>query len=838
MDLIRTLPLAVLLSSATVCGQANARAPHIGYLFPGGGQQGTTFVVRAGGQYLSEAAKVYVSGEGVRATIIKHTRPIRNLNGDQRRLLEKRLKEITEKRLADLRARRDAASGKTAKKAGSEAAREARKEAARKEAARKKAAAKKKGRRKKGEKEKPTPPPPPPMLPNDPLFYALDRKSPSELSHIVATLEQVRGRQQINRQLGEALLIRVVIDEDAQPGERELRIGTKGGLTNPMIFDVGGFREVRELEPNDDRTRELIRYNSLLRGAPALRRPARVKPHAVPVVLNGQILPGDIDRFRFLAQKGQTLVIEARARRLIPYLADAVPGWFQATLALYDAQGDEVSYVDGYRFHPDPVIFCRVPRDGEYMLEIRDAIYRGRDDFIYRIIVGEQPFITAMFPLGGKAGVATEATVTGWNFPETQLPLNTKSDDTGLRKTYLEHKGNVSNTVVYAVDSLPECRDIESNNNANSAQDIRLPVIINGRIGWPGDVDVFRIGGAAGWKVVAEVYGRRLDSPLDSLLRITDSSGRQVAWNDDHVMKEGHLHKDPVGLMTHHADAYVMFELPRDGTCYVHLSDTQRQGSGAHAYRLRITRPMPDFELRMTPSSISMKGSGMAPIDIHVLRKDGFNGPIRVSLKKSLGFELIGGRIPAGCTHMRMSLKAPNRVKGSPVVLELEGRGRSTRRTIRRRVVPAEDQMQAFLYRHLVPSQELRVAVIPTSSQASKITVTTRQPIRVPAGGAARVRIKGLQRLDPREVDLVLNDPPRGLSIGKVSVDSTSVTFQLKAAKGKKGEPPGFTGSLVVEVYRVYTPKGRDGKPTGPERRVLVGVMPAIAIKIVRKRGG
>jgi hypothetical protein len=591
-------------------------------------------------------------------------------------------------------------------------------------------------------------------------------------------------------------LIRVVIDEDAQPGERELRIGTKGGLTNPMIFDVGGFREVRELEPNDDRTRELIRYNSLLRGAPSLRRPARVKPHAVPVVLNGQILPGDIDRFRFLAQKGQTLVIEARARRLIPYLADAVPGWFQATLALYDAQGED------------------------------------------RIIVGEQPFITAMFPLGGKAGVATEATVTGWNFPETRLPLNTKSNDTGLRKTHLEHKGNVSNTVVYAVDSLPECRDIESNNTANSAQNIRLPVIINGRIGWPGDVDVFRIGGAAGWKVVAEVYGRRLDSPLDSLLRITDSSGRQVAWNDDHVMKEGHLHKDPVGLMTHHADAYVMFELPRDGTCYVHLSDTQRQGSGAHAYRLRITRPLPDFELRMTPSSIFMKGSGMAPIDIHVLRKDGFNGPIKVSLKKSLGFELIGGRIPAGCTHMRMSLKAPNRVKGSPVALELEGRGRTTRRTIRRRVVPAEDQMQAFLYWHLVPSQELRVAVIPTSSQASKITVTTRQPIRVPAGGAARVRIKGLQRLDPQEVDLVLNDPPRGVSIGKVTVASTSVTFQLKAAKGKKGVPPGFTGSLVVEVYRVYTPKGRDGKPTGPERRVLVGVMPAIAIKIVGKRGG
>ena len=32
-------------------------------------------------------------------------------------------------------------------------------------------------------------------------------------------------------------------------------------------------------------------------------------------------------------------MMEAHARRLIPYLADAVPGWFQATMALYDAWG-------------------------------------------------------------------------------------------------------------------------------------------------------------------------------------------------------------------------------------------------------------------------------------------------------------------------------------------------------------------------------------------------------------------------------------------------------------------------------------------------------------------
>jgi hypothetical protein len=37
------------------------------------------------------------------------------------------------------------------------------------------------------------------------------------------------------------------------------------------------------------------------------------------------------------------------------------------------------------QFHPDPVLYYEVPADGHYDLEIKDAIYRGREDFVYRI---------------------------------------------------------------------------------------------------------------------------------------------------------------------------------------------------------------------------------------------------------------------------------------------------------------------------------------------------------------------------------------------------------------------------------------------------------------------
>ncbi|MFK9339967.1 hypothetical protein ACJEKK_25535, partial [Escherichia coli] len=87
---------------------------------------------------------------------------------------------------------------------------------------------------------------------------------------------------------------------------------------------------------------------------------------------------------------------------------------FQATLALCDAKGNELAYDDDFRFDPDPVLYFEVPADGQYVIEIKDALYRGRDDFVYRIAMGESPFVTGIFPLGGRAGEQTAAELTGW----------------------------------------------------------------------------------------------------------------------------------------------------------------------------------------------------------------------------------------------------------------------------------------------------------------------------------------------------------------------------------------------------------------------------------------
>ena len=233
----------------------------------------------------------------------------------------------------------------------------------------------------------------------------------------------------------------------------------------------------------------------------------------LPVTINGQMMPGEVDHYRFQARKAERLVAVVRARELMPYLADAVPGWFQAAVAIRDSRGDELAYDDHYRFHPDPVLYCRIPKDGSYVLEIHDALYRGREDFVYRVAIGELPFVTSIFPLGGPAGRQTSVEVKGWNLPVTKLAVDTTDCGPGTVSLHA-HKGKlISNSVSFAVDTLPECLEEEPNDDPAHAQSITLPMIVNGRIDRPGDCDVFRIEGRWGEKIVAEVDAQARFAP-------------------------------------------------------------------------------------------------------------------------------------------------------------------------------------------------------------------------------------------------------------------------------------------------------------------------------------
>jgi hypothetical protein len=169
-------------------------------------------------------------------------------------------------------------------------------------------------------------------------------------------------------------------------------------------------------------------------------------------------------------------------RELIPFISDAVPGWFKATVTIYNAKGEEMAFTGDYQFHPDPVMFYKVPTSGNYVLEIKDELYRGREDFVYRVSIGELPFITGVFPLGGRIGTQTSLAATGWNLPFDQTALDLRDKAPGV---YPLSQHRLANRIMVSADTLPECFEKEPNDTAESAEPVTLPIIINGRINHP-----------------------------------------------------------------------------------------------------------------------------------------------------------------------------------------------------------------------------------------------------------------------------------------------------------------------------------------------------------------
>ena len=509
----------------------------------------------------------------------------------------------------------------------------------------------------------------------------------------------------------------------------------------------------------------------------------------------------------------------------MPYLADAVPGWFQPVVAVHDAKGNEVAYADHFRFSPDPVLCFDAPQDGVYLLEIRDALYRGREDFVYRVTVGEVPFVTSMFPLGGRPGTPVKINLAGWNLPKPATLLTPPANIAGIVPVPELNNGFDINGRLFAVDALPQVTAAASGNDRSHAQQVALPVIINGRIDTPGSIGVFAFQCRAGEQVVAETYARRLYSELDSWLKVTDAAGHQLAFNDDAADKGA-------GLLPFCADSYLTFTAPAKGTYYLYIGDSQQKGGPDYGYRLRISEPIHDFALRVVPSSINGRTGTAVPITVYALRKDGFSGAIDFALKDApKGFILTGGRIPPGENQVRATLTFPRLPQDNVLSLNVEGSANIDGRDVVHPALPADDMMQAFAYHHLVTASSLLAVVTGTNAGRPPMQILSPEPMKLTPGGAgqAKISLGGRPPFAIGEAQLQLNDAPDGITVDNITVtaDGAMISFKADAAKVKAG----LKGNLIIEAFIERMQPAKDGAPA-KKARWSIGYLPAIPFEV------
>ena len=276
------------------------------------------------------------------------------------------------------------------------------------------------------------------------------------------------------------VIVTFKIAPDAPVGEREFRLlGRDGKLSNPLKFFVGKVPEYRE---------DFFPFPPAVKTVPEFK---------IPGVINGQITPGETDSFRFAAKKGEKITFQLLGRFFNPFIGDGVPGHFQAVLEVVDQQKKVLAYADDHYFDPDPVLEFTVPADGEYTLRIRDAIYRGREDFVYRVNV---------------------------------------------------FKGSLPAPVI-KMKSIPAAEA--------ASGPVAWPVTVKDSFLKP-EYNSYQLALRKGEKLVAEIFSRRLGLPPDAWLKIMDKDGNILAHNDDTPrLKAGtvlHNSADPYILFTAPAD--------------------------------------------------------------------------------------------------------------------------------------------------------------------------------------------------------------------------------------------------------------------------------------------
>jgi hypothetical protein len=477
-----------------------------------------------------------------------------------------------------------------------------------------------------------------------------------------------------------------------------------------------------------------------------------------------------------------------------------------------------VASVDRFRHKPDSVLVYTIPQDGEYTLEVSDVIHRGRADFNYRLSLGPFPYLTHIFPLGGQRNTTAQLEAYGVGLPAPALAFPLSADSPARRFVGPVAGAIPSNALPLAVGDEPDARETEPNDTLQQANRISAPAAVHGRIQQPGDVDYFVLTAQANQVLVLDVHARRLDSPLDSFLTVMNAQGGGLAENDDFV--------DPDHpLVLHHSDSRLTFTFPAAGDYLLRLRDTQGKGGAEYAYRLVVAPPKPDCVLRLVPDMQRVAKGDSVAVTVTADRRDGFGGEVNLAVQNlPPGFVSSDAIIPAGQAQAKLTITAPPDAPLNVFSPAIVGTGTLNNQPFTRTAGGAEDVMQAFSYRHVVPTKEFVVAVIETSLFGLSTDAPPKDGLQVKQGAEAKVLVKATRKDGAKfPINLAVVDAPAGITVKTDPIPADKNELPITISVPKQA-PVGWKVNVILSGTM----------STGKETATRTA--PAIPIKILPEK--
>ncbi len=576
------------------------------------------------------------------------------------------------------------------------------------------------------------------------------------------SLKKRKGRRlddQSSPQLADQLNLRITIDKNASPGLRDLRLQSPVGISNKLNFEVGQYPNVLE-----NKGSSILKPNFI---------------DKLPAVLCGQILPGETDYFSFKAEKGIMLVASVKARALVPFIADAVPGWFQPVISLKNSKNKELAYCDDYRNNVDPTIIIKIPENDTYTLAIHDAIYRGREDFNYRIDLGEIPYIQSLYPSVAKVAKKTEIKLNAVNLKSTKIYYTPENEGYNFLSA-VGRNGDISNSVQFwGVNK--SCDLIITDKNKNQLTDNQM---FFDTLDLKNRSKKYIYMADANEKVTFEVKARRIGSMLDGRLRLYDEYDKLLAENDD-------LEDDMQGLMTFHADPQLTYTFKIPGKYYLMVEDVLDNRGSDYFYLIEKKKETLAFEVFVSPATLSVARGGTSVLTVNINSKEKINKPIDLNIKGlPFGTKVSNLRMPAGTKRKEVSVTIPENCQEGKFDLKLTASlfdPRTQTESDSQKAVAADEMMQAFYYHHNIPAAGLSLEVNPKAPYRIEFPMNLYngnefQISLVEGDTLLSIPVKIKRNPDFKDpIDLTLYPKNRGISMNTVQVmpDETDKTLSI-----------------------------------------------------------
>ena len=459
----------------------------------------------------------------------------------------------------------------------------------------------------------------------------------------------------------------VAIAGDVPAGVYEVRASGRFGLSSPRSFVVGTREQIIGIASNHTlQTAQEIQVDTEIVGATdASKR----------------------DYFKINLAAGQRIIVECLAQR-IGSRANSV-------LTILDEQGQElVQNNDG--IGEDSLVDFTAIDAGNYLITVRDFVYRGGAEYLYRLIIKTGSHVDYVVPSTAKLGTTSQYTIVGRNLPggkplagvlvdgiqleyvtqNIQFPADIKANPPNQSLV----EGSIDNvnisvlgdTVAFTISDLPVVIESGENESGDTATKLEVPCVVSGQFYPANDVDWFEFAATKGQVYIIEVLSHRLGLPIDATMLIqkvvTAEDGEvtvsAVASVDDPSNRNGRIGQEFDATTD---DPIYRFNAPDDATYRVRITDqfSRSRNNPRLQYELRIRPESPQFVLTADLKQIKTANANEIKVFSPVIRKadtllitvrveriEGFAEPVNVTVEG----------LPAGVTCAGVELSASQSV--------------------------------------------------------------------------------------------------------------------------------------------------------------------------------